>query len=221
MHREPRCMARSCLLALLATVRGAYFVLEQPFSSTARFFPALTHSVTYINKLVMPCHNRLFLSGSHLMQYLNFIEYRTPAYIYIYILSWMGSWGHSSLKPSAAWGTMQGPSIFFNYKLLAIPNPRSSGGLALEGFGGNCPSAEHAFCLPKAWFNEVLTNELGNDLCLELRLQYELIYIVFLRTKKYPRSGGPKMRASAAYPKGYAARLLKVHRHITVRNSTA
>lgn len=55
-----------------------------------------------------------FLSGSHLMQYLNFIEYRTPAYIYIYILSWMGSWGHSSLKPSAAWGTMQGPSIFFN-----------------------------------------------------------------------------------------------------------
>lgn len=141
--------------------------------------------------------------------------------IYIYILSWMGSWGHSSLKPSAAWGTMQGPSIFFNYKLLAIPNPRSSGGLALEGFGGNCPSAEHAFCLPKAWFNEVLTNELGNDLCLELRLQYELIFIFFLRTKKYPRSGGPKMRASAAYPKGYAARLLKVHRHITVRNSTA
>lgn len=37
--------------------------------------------------------------------------------IYIYILSWMGSWGHSSLKPSAAWGTMQGPSIFpINYQ---------------------------------------------------------------------------------------------------------
>lgn len=122
MHREPRCMARSCLLALLATVRGAYFVLEQPFSSTARFFPALTHSVTHINKLVMPCHNRLFLSGSHLMQYLNFIEYRTPAYIYIYT-KLDGQLGTLFIEAVSGMGHHAGTLNFFQ---LIISNSKPS-----------------------------------------------------------------------------------------------
>lgn len=56
-----RLMARACLLCLIATVRGAFFVLEQPFSSCAAFFPPLKRIIKDINEFIIPCHSRCFL----------------------------------------------------------------------------------------------------------------------------------------------------------------
>lgn len=56
-----RLMARATILAIVATIRGAYWNLEQPWSSTARFFPPLVHAVSNIDKYILPCRSRLFL----------------------------------------------------------------------------------------------------------------------------------------------------------------
>ena len=56
-----RLMARACILALVATVRGAYFILEQPWSSYAKCFPPLVRTLQNIDRYIMPTHQRLFL----------------------------------------------------------------------------------------------------------------------------------------------------------------
>ncbi|CAK8993448.1 unnamed protein product [Durusdinium trenchii] len=72
--------SRALLLLLLATVRGVYTVLEQPGTSTMRYYPDLKAVAAAIQK---------HLGGkSWLTQYM-----------------WMGAWGAPTLKPTRVWGT--------------------------------------------------------------------------------------------------------------------
>lgn len=48
----PRLLSRALLLIALATVRGVYAVLEQPLSSTAKFYPDLLHVASAIQRLL-------------------------------------------------------------------------------------------------------------------------------------------------------------------------
>lgn len=63
-----------------------------------------------------------FLSGSHLMQYLNFIEYRTPAYIYIYT-KLDGQLGTLFIEAVSGMGHHAGTLNFFQ---LIISNSKPS-----------------------------------------------------------------------------------------------
>lgn len=47
-----RLLARSLLLALLATVRGVYVILEQPQSSRMGFYPDMVHVGNAVSKLL-------------------------------------------------------------------------------------------------------------------------------------------------------------------------
>jgi len=60
-HIPMRLLARACILCLIATVRGAYFTLEQPMSSYARHFPPLKKIVHDIDLYITPCYERVFL----------------------------------------------------------------------------------------------------------------------------------------------------------------
>mmetsp|Transcript_48572 Transcript_48572/g.77286 ORF Transcript_48572/g.77286 Transcript_48572/m.77286 type:complete len:339 (+) Transcript_48572:60-1076(+) len=140
-------MARACILCLIATVRGCFWLLEQPYTSMAKVFPPLRKTVMDIDRYILPCHWRVFF--------------------------WMGSWGHNSMKPSAAWGTM--PSIGRLYRRMNKKRRASlcSRGMVRKGI-----------------------NKQGKRVV----------------------TGGPKLKESAAYPKGYGARLLDLHKPIMVNN---
>ncbi|CAJ1425207.1 unnamed protein product [Effrenium voratum] len=75
--------SRALLLVVLATARGVFVALEQPASSTMKFFPDLVRTGKLIKK--------------HLGA-----DYWDEQFF------WMGTWGASTAKPSRLWGSASG-----------------------------------------------------------------------------------------------------------------
>ena len=61
-----RLAARTLLLVILATCRGAYVTLEQPANSRMRFFPDLTRTGQLILKYLGPFWGEQFLSAAQI-----------------------------------------------------------------------------------------------------------------------------------------------------------
>lgn len=126
-------------------------------------------------------------------------------------LSWMGSWGSQSAKPTRVWGTAPEAQV----KLHRV-----------------CPGDES--CALRPWFSG-LYRRLTRDQAAKLRSQGDDKPITIKRVRedgtvsvplgRYPivkgwhqvRCGGPGLKATQVYPKGYGARVCVLHRKMMDR----
>ena len=97
-----RIAARVALLCLLCTVRVTTFLVEQPSSSLLEYLPYFEH-VYNVLKSFMPVQRRFLLEPKTMSEqvYLHRPALRLQ-------LSYMGRWGHFSMKGSIAIGTASG-----------------------------------------------------------------------------------------------------------------
>ena len=106
--------ARCCFLAALCTIRGAYFMIEQPSSSIVTKFPLLQHLQEVFGKSGIAVTNT-FLSGAYSQSSLQQVSTEhVLAFLYLscmHVPSWMASWGHWTCKPSKIIGTVCAPQV--------------------------------------------------------------------------------------------------------------
>ena len=104
-----RLCARALLLAVLATVRGVYVVLEQPNSSAMKWYPDLVGLKEALNSaFCTQAWQDHFLSETQNQSLRGFYPGLPFLYVSKYALSWMGAFGARTLKPSRLFGTAPG-----------------------------------------------------------------------------------------------------------------